>query len=516
MRSNASLAELPTLDEIREEKARRSLDDFTRRMLDLEPATHHRFVNRKLEAVARGENRRLMLFEPPGHAKSTYASLLFPAQYRGLNPSKNIVLATHTGDFSKRFGRRVRNLLNARDWTFPNVVLTKDTRAADEWEVKLLDEDGEAGLGELFLGGEYYAVGVTGAVTGRRADLVIIDDPIRSHKEAASVTARNDLWEWYRSDLRTRLKPGAAIILIQTRWHHDDLAGRILPEDYDFRSGLVTARDGEVWDVVSLPALAEENDPLGRAPGEALWPEWIDREMLEQERISQGPRNWAALYQQRPTPEEGDFFQRDWLRWYDKAPARDTLVIYGASDYAVTDGDGDFTVHGIVGVDPNDDIYVLDWWRAQTASDIWIEQLLNLMSRWHTREWGEEAGQIRRSLGPFIVKRMREAKVYCHRQQYPSSADKPIRAQGIRGRMAMGKVYFPRNAPWVEALIAELLTFPSGVTDDQVDVLSLFGRMLDRMSKGKEPGPPKPDPFDGGAETMDELMKRAERHREAF
>ena len=210
MRSNVSLAELPTLDEVREEKARRSLDAFSHRMRGEEPVRHHRFVNSKLEAVERGEIKRLMLFEPPGHAKSTYASICLPAWYLGRNPDHSVIAASHTATLVERFGRKVRNQFNSPDWPFPDVALAADLRAAGQWETTE--------------GGDYFAVGVGGAVTGRRADLGIIDDPIKGRKDADSITVRENLWDWYRADFHTRLKPDAAIILIQTRWHEDDLA----------------------------------------------------------------------------------------------------------------------------------------------------------------------------------------------------------------------------------------------------------------------------------------------------
>jgi predicted phage terminase large subunit-like protein len=462
---SASLAELPSLDEVREERARRSLDAFAYRMLGLEPVRHHRFVNEKLEAVERGEIERLMLFEPPGHAKSTYASHLFPGWYLGRNPHRSVIAASHTAQLATRFGRKVRNLFASPDWPFEDVALAGDSRAADQWETTV--------------GGEYFAVGVGGAVTGRRADLAVVDDPIKGRKDADSITVRENLWEWYRADLHNRLKPGAAIILIQTRWHEDDLAGRILPEDYQGETGWVAGQDGESWFVVNLPALAEAKDALKRKLGAPLWPEWITLEKLEIEKVVQGPRNWAALYQQRPAPEEGNFFLRDWWRWYETAPPKDTLRIYAASDYAVTAHGGDFTVHGVGGVDADDNLYILDWWRDQTASDVWVETLLDLMQTWRPLKWAEEKGQIEKSVGPFIDKRMRDRRVYCHREQYASAADKPTRAQAFRARMAMGKIFWPRNAPWVDDVYRVLMTFPTGTVDDDVDVLSLFGRMLD-------------------------------------
>lgn len=462
---NASLAErLPTLDEIHQEKARRHLGDFAERMLGLTPARHHAFVNDKLEAVERGEILRLMLFEPPGHAKSTYASHLFPGWYLGRNPKRSVIVASHTALLAARFGRKCRNLFGLLEWPFEDVTLASDSKAADQWET--------------VQGGEYFAAGVGGAIAGRRADLGVIDDPIKGRKDADSITVRENLWEWYRADFHNRLKPNAAIILIQTRWHEDDLAGRILPEDYAGRTGWVVGRDGERWFVVNLPALAEANDPLDRALGEALWPEWYSRESLLVEQVVQGPRNWAALYQQRPAPEEGNYFKKDWWRWYETAPPRETLRILGASDYAVTEDDGDYTVHGVAGLDPDDNLYILDWWRDQTASDVWVETLLDLMLRWQPVEWAEEKGQIEKGVGPFIVQRMHDRQIYCHREQYPSAADKPTRAQAFRARMAFGKVYWPKGAPWVDDVYRVLMTFPTGAVDDDVDVCGLFGRML--------------------------------------
>jgi len=451
----------------RTELARRSLDWFARRMLQVEPARHHRYVNLKLEAVERGEIPRLMLFEPPGHGKSSYASWAFPAWYLGRNPTHNVIAASHTGDFAKQWGRKVRNLLGVPEWPFPGVSVAGDSGAAGEWATNR--------------GGEYFAAGVGSAVTGRRADLAVVDDPVKGREDADSETVRNKLWEWYRADLHTRLKPGAAIILIQTRWHELDLAGRILPEGYDGRSGDFEGRDGERWHVISLPALAEANDPLGRAVGAPLWPEWISDAMLYAERGVQGERNWSALYQQRPSPEMGEFFRRDWFRWYDEPPRIEGLRIYGASDYAITADGGDWTVHGIAGIDADDDLYVLDWWRGRVDPAQAVDAWGDMAATWRPVQWGEDKAQIEKALGPFIAKRGRELGLYVHRQGYPVTADKAMRAQAIRGRASQGKVYLPSQAPWVADLLSELLMFPNGKHDDQVDVLSLFGRMLTTM-----------------------------------
>lgn len=266
-----------------------------------------------------------------------------------------------------------------------------------------------------------------------------------------------------------------------TRWQDDDLAGRLLAEQ---------ASGGEQWEVLSLPAEAGLDDPLGRTPGELLWPEWFTPQMFVE--AKRDVRNWSALYQQVPTPDSGDYFKKEWVRWYDNAPDLRTLRTYGASDYAVTAQGGDYTVHGVIGVDPQDNIYVLDWWREQTDSNEWIDAFLDLMGKWKPLMWAEEQGQILRSLGPFIERRQRERHIYGYRRAFTSSADKPTRAQAIRARMAMGMVYFPKGQPWSTDLVSEMLRFPAGRNDDQVDVMSLFGRMLASLVHGDEIKPAEP------------------------
>jgi len=251
------------------------------------------------------------------------------------------------------------------------------------------------------------------------------------------------------------------------------------------------AAGGDQWDIISLPALAEANDPLGRGVGQPLWPEWEDTANLERKRRAIGPRDWSALYQQRPAPEEGDYFKKEWLKPYDKAPARSTMRIYGGSDYAVTADGGDYTCHIVVGIDPEGRMYLLDLWRGQTASDGWVEALCDLVKEWAPIGWAEEQGQIRSGIGPFLDRRMRDRKAYVFREQFPTRGDKAIRAQSIRGRMALEGLYVPVNAEWWPDLRSELLSFPAGKHDDQVDALGLVGQLLDRMTSGQHP--PKPE-----------------------
>lgn len=249
------------------------------------PARHHQLLIEKLTAVADGKIKRLMVLMPPGSAKSTYASMIFPAWWFCRHPMSAVIGASHTAELADRFGRKVRNLTVLHSATL-GYSLLPDNRAAGRWETNR--------------GGEYFAVGVGGAVTGRRSDLMIIDDPIKSKEDAESETVRNKVWDWYRDDLYTRMKPGAAIVLIMTRWHEADLGGRLIE---NMQIG------GDQWDVLKLPAFATDaDDPLGRAPGEPLWPEWESEGELAMKRQTLGERDFGALFQQDPRPAGTSFF----------------------------------------------------------------------------------------------------------------------------------------------------------------------------------------------------------------
>lgn len=464
--------ELEFLETLQKRRSiRRSLTSWCR-YAGYEPARHHRLLIDKLERVTSGEIDRLAVFMPPGSAKSTYASILFVPWYMAQFGDHCVIAASHTQELAEKWGRRVRNLLAEHELIL-GCALAPDSQAAGRWETGS--------------GGEYFAAGVGGAITGRRADLAIIDDPLKGHEQADSDLIRDKQWEWYTSDLYTRLKPNARVVLIQTRWHEDDLAGRLLAAQH---SG------GDKWEVISLPAIAEEDDALGRKPGEALWPEWEALADLERRRHVNTPRQWAALYQQRPAPEEGDYFKAEWLKPYDKVPARDTLRIYGGSDYAVTSDGGDYTVHCVVGLDPEGRMYLLDLWRGQTSSDLWVESFCDLVRDWKPIGWAEETGQIRSGVGPYMDRRQRERKAYVAREAFPTRGDKAIRAQSIRGRMAQEGLYVPINASWYPALRAELLSFPAGKHDDQVDALGLVGQLLDRMLSGTAKRPEVRPPRD--------------------
>ena len=434
-------------------------------------AAHHRLIARHLEAVERGEIKRLMITMPPRHGKSMLASEFFPAWYIGRNPDHYVVTATYAQELADDFGRKVKNQIEDEAYKaiFPGVALADDSKSAKRFHI-----DGNLGGFEHSTGqrGAFYAVGVGGPLTGRGAHLLLIDDPVKNREDAESEIIRKKTKDWYTSTAYTRLMPGGRIVVIQTRWHEDDLAG-----------WLQTEHAHEGWVVLDLPAINEA--------GEALWPDQYDIPALEKIRRALPPRDWSALYQQRPSPETGDYFKREWIRTVNVIPPRDSLNIYGASDYAVTSEGGDYTVHVVVGMDPEGRLYLLDLWRGQSSSDVWIESFCDLVLKWKPIGWAEETGQIRSGIGPHLERRQRERKAFVFREAFPTRGDKAVRAQSIRGRMALDGLYVQKDAPFLAELIREMMSFPVGVHDDQVDALGLAGQLLDKMFAKAKPEHPE-------------------------
>src|SRR4026208_450449 len=442
-----------------------------------EPAPHHQLFIRKIETFLQSEDEVLLLFAPPGSAKSTYVSVLLPSWYLAGNPTHSILAATHNVEFAERWGRRVRNDIAADSYML-GLSLSEDSKAAARWS--------------LTSGGEYYGVGAGVGISGFRANLGVGDDLFGSREDAYSETVRQKRWDWYVDDFSARLKPGAKRILMNTRWHEEDVAGRVLQQ---------IERKEIKGRVISIPAIAEESDPLGRTPGEYLWDEpngYNYGAFLRARQRETSPMMWAALYQQRPAPEEGDYFKVAWLKPCEKLPAREIMRIYGGSDYAVTADGGDYTVHLVVGLDPEGRMYLLDRWRKQSSSDEWIEAFCDLVIEWKPVGWAEEKGQISAGVGPALDKRQRERKAYCYRQQFPTRGDKAVRAQSIRGRMALESLHVPTWAGWDSEFKSELLSFPAGKHDDQVDALGLIGQLLDQVVPGQNPKPPPKPKVDSG------------------
>lgn len=456
--------------------ATQNLIDFTEFTFDrYRTAYHHRIIAAQLERVERGEIDRLMLLVPPRHGKSELASKRLPAYYLGRQPHKQFLSVSATAELAADFGRDVRNIIDSADYkVLFNTRLAEDSQAKGKWHTSE--------------GGIYYAVGIGGSLLGRGGDVVLIDDPYSSMADALSELTRKNVWEWYQGTAYNRLQPGGAIVIINHRMHEEDLCGRLLAQQ---------AAGGDKWEVVELPAI----DHLGKA----LWPAAYPIESLERIKKNSQARFWSALYLQRPTPDEGDYFKAEWLKPYIKAPDRKTLQVYGASDYAVTSDGGDHTCHVVVGIDPEDRMYLLDVWRKQSDSEEWVTSWCDLVIEHKPIGWAEETGQIRSGVGPWLDKEARRRKAYCAREQFPTRGDKSVRAQSIRGRMAAEGLYVDINAPWYPELRSELLSFPAGKWDDQVDALGLLGQLLDKMVAGRPLKKPDVDTRDAYRSAQDEF-----------
>tara|TARA_R110000787_G_scaffold139196_3_gene252909 strand:+ start:1153 stop:2721 length:1569 start_codon:yes stop_codon:yes gene_type:complete len=459
-------------------------------------AEHHRLICEKLQEIEAGDINRLMIFMPPRHGKSELASRRFPAWFMGRNPNSSIIHASYGQELATDFGRDVREIVNSEEYSkvFEGKKLSQDATAANKW--RIADHRGE-----------YFAVGVGTSATGRGADLLIIDDPIKNREDADSLVERERVWGWFRSTAFTRLQPNAKIIVIQTRWHDDDLSGRLIQQTED-------NADLDDWEILRLSAEAMDDDPIGRKKGEALWPEWYDKKALKEIRSVLGEREYHALYQQEPTRAEGSFFHTDWFDTYEHLPPHTTLRFYGTSDYATSERSGaDYTVHIVFGVDPYDRIYVVDVWKKRAKPQDWIEAVIDLMKKWKVTQWGEERGQILNSVGPYLSQRMKERGTYCFRKQYTPSKDKTVRARSIQGRAQQGMILFPKGKNWAHEVIQTLTSFPAGRHDDEVDCFSLLGIMLEELTPGR-PLPDEESPWGARSYTFEELMHRGTLRRQ--
>lgn len=397
---------------------------------------HIRMLASKLEAVERGEISRLAVFMPPRHGKSNLASEIFPAWYLGRRPDEQVMFTTYGQDLADGFGRKVRNAVadprHVR--SFPDSVLADDSQSAKKFNTTK--------------GGVYYAVGAGGAVTGRGADLLLIDDPLKNREEADSKLIRDKLWDWYASTAYTRLMPGGAVVLIQTRWHEDDLAGRVLRQDG--------------WDVLNLPALAEDNDALSRLPGTALWPEQYNEAALQSIRATIGEREFAALYQQRPAPLEGALFRRQWIG-RQRVPRAGVHIAMGV-DLALSLKQGaDYTAIVVIARDEFGKLYVLDAARDRADFPTALHMIREMYAKWKPARINIE--QV--AYQAVVVQELLRTTTLPIKGVTPDR-DKVTRATAIALRYEQGLVHHADLPSWFED---ELLAFPQSEHDDAVDAL---------------------------------------------
>ena len=424
------------------------------------PARHLLYTSEKLVDVAARRIKRLIIEEPPRHGKSELASKYFPAWYLGNYPDERVILTSYEADFASSWGRKARDLTEEHGEGIFGIQVRQSSSAANRWDIQ-----GHAG--------GMITAGVGGPITGKGGDIVIIDDPFKNAQEANSQTIRDRVWDWYQSTLYTRLEPNGALIIIMTRWHEDDLVGRLLNPEY----GPV-----EDWEIVSLPAVAETGDLLGRAEGEALWPSRYNLEALARIKATLGSYWWNALYQQRPSPPKGSIFQRDWWRYYTEVPERFDEVLQSWDLTFKETKSGSYVVGqvwGRVGVS----CYLLDQVRARMDFTPTLRAIQSLSDRWpmaHLKLIEDAAN------GPAVISSLKQ-KVPGIIPVKPDGS-KVARAHAVSPGVEAGNVYLPREAPWLREYIEELSAFPNGAHDDQVDCTTQALKRLQRR-KGLQEKP---------------------------
>lgn len=427
-------------------------------------AAHHRLLLEALERTISKKHGRLMVFMPPGSAKSTYCSVVGPTYLMGKQPDRRIILASYGSDLAKRHGRRARQIAASPEFrALFNTTVSTSTSAADEWA---MDN-----------GSEYLAGGILSGITGNRAHALFLDDPVKGRAEANSATISQRTWESYNDDLLTRLMPGGCVVLVQTRWAADDVAGRILPEDYDGRSGIVRCTDGMDWEVLNLPAECERaDDPLGRKIGEYLWPEWFDT--AHWQIFKSRPRTWASLYQQRPSVAEGDLFKPDKIETIDAVPAGRIDWVRGWDFGSTTDGDE--SVGARLGRLPDGRYLIGDvafMACGPDERDAAISGLASQDGRSTRISIPQDPGQAGKTQVLYLTRALAGFRV----TSSPESGDKETRAEPFAAQVNVGNVLMLRG-PWNRKLLDQMRAFPTaGVHDDAIDALSrAFGELLMR------------------------------------
>lgn len=397
---------------------------------------HLVLLQETLDKVALGELGHVIIEMPPRHGKSETTTVRFPVYRLEDDPSKRVIIGAYNDTFAAKFGRKAR-----RAALVAGVTLSTDRNAADDWETTE--------------GGGVRSVGVGAGITGHGGDLIIVDDPVKNREEAESETYREKVWEWFTDDLYTRREPGAAVIVIMTRWHEDDLVGRILASDH-----------APKWTVIRLPALAEPGDALGRSVGEALWPDRYPVDELASIKTLQGSYAFNALYQQRPSAPEGGLFKRTWWKYYERPPAKFDMIVQ-SWDMSFKDTKGsDFVVGQVWGV-LGANAFLLHEDRAQRDFPSTV-QAVRALTASHP---GAVAKYVEdKANGPAVIATLR--REISGMVAVDPEGGKVARASAVSPLVEAGNVFLPIRAAWVSDYVDELASFPTGRYDDRVDATS--------------------------------------------
>ena len=490
--------------------SRRSLIAFTKRFYPkYEAGWIHNDIAKRLEQFSRDvvakRSPRLAIFMPPRHGKSELASIRFPAWHLGSYPDHEIINCGYNLDLPMKFSRKVREIVRDPGYgpLFPETKLDPDSQSAEAWNT--------------LHGGGFTAAGVGGGITGKGAHVLIIDDPVKNQEEADSAVTRDGVWEWYWSTAYTRLAPGGGVLLIQTRWHDDDLGGRIL-------SAMRADERADQFDVVIYPALSDsyefihepsnklirktpdelsgersridqwkrqsllssefnafeepEEYRLVRVPGEPLHEARYSTKMLESIKANQTPRVWSALYQQNPVPDEGMFFQKDWVKEEPHAPSLYNVNVFQAWDFAIGEkAHNDWTVGVTLIQDENNNLHFVDMVRLRGDSQVITEAIIDFAQKWGSEKTcpltvGFEDTHIWKAIRPYVMQAFEERGFFPTFEELKPLTDKLARAASLQGRMQHGKFWFLKDTGFAQTAINEMLRFPAGIHDDIVDALA--------------------------------------------
>jgi predicted phage terminase large subunit-like protein len=479
---------LELLTEIADRKSaansKKSLLAFAQRMapvlqIETEPKVfmvgpHHKKLAQLMDAVARGEKRRILVSVAPRFGKSLMTSYLFPAWYLGQFPNRRVIMASHTGDMAVGFGRKVRDLIATPEYrsVFPDVELKADSKAAGQWSTNG--------------GGEYYAVGVGGALAGRGANLVVIDDPFSEQVVMAGNTSVfDDAWSWFQTGPLQRLAPDGACLVIHTRWSKIDLIGRL-------QAQMASNPEAEQWDVIEFPAIFGEGDDM-----KSLWPERWPLNLLLQKKENMAPQFWNAQYMQNPTGEAGALIKREWWNdWEKEDPPNCEYTIMAVDAAQETNNRADYTAWQMWGVwyDEREkaNLILLDAWRQRLEYPELKKAMLEEYKRWEPDTFLIE----KKSSGSVLYQEFRNMGLPVSEFTPGKGQDKIARVNSVSDIFASGLVWVPKSKRWAMEVIEECSDFPNGDHDDQVDAMTLAVRRfrtggfikLDSDEKDEESG----------------------------
>ena len=446
------LVELETLQELkRKELAQEKFLSFVGEVWPtFIGGRHHARMAEAFERVARGECKRLIINMPPRHTKSEFASYLLPAWFLGKYPGKKVIQTSHTAELAVGFGRKVRNLVDSEAYKkiFPDLALQADSKAAGRWNTSK--------------GGDYFAIGVGGAVTGKGADILIIDDP-HSEQEAALAQVNPDIYdkvyEWYTSGPRQRLQPGGAIVVVMTRWSLRDLTGQVIKSS--------ASRGGDEWEVIEFPAILPSGNPL--------WPEFWSIDELEKLHTELPNGKWMAQYQQQPTSDSSAIVKREWWKiWPSDRPPQCDYILQTWDTAFEKNTRADYSACTTWGIFYNDEdngqanIILLNAFKERME---WIE--LKKTAFEHYKDWEPDNILIeKKATGAPLIYEFRAMGIPAMEFSPGKGQDKISRLNAVSDLIASGKVWVPETR-WAEELVDEIASFPSGEHDDLVDATTL-------------------------------------------